>query len=64
MLGYVPVAMGYVKKAFTAVDQPVEVLAETERAQARVRTLPFWVKRPAGTDEAGPAEQSSNQGDK
>ncbi len=49
MLGAAPVALGYVKKAFSTAGQQVEVLAEGGRAQATVRELPLWTKSPAGT---------------
>jgi folate-binding protein YgfZ len=42
MLGNVPVAMGYVKKAFATVGKEVQVLAEGSRAQAVVTALPLW----------------------
>ncbi len=42
MLGNVPVAMGYVKKAFAAPGKEVEVLAEGSRVKAEVVGLPFW----------------------
>ena len=42
MLGNVPIAMGYVKKAFSAAGKEVEVLAEGGRAKAVVGELPLW----------------------
>jgi folate-binding protein YgfZ len=42
MLGNVPVAMGYVKKAFSGVGKEVQVLAEGRRAKAVVAALPLW----------------------
>jgi folate-binding protein YgfZ len=45
MLGNVPVAMGYVKKAFSAAGKQVETLAEGSRASALVAPQPLW-KRP------------------
>jgi folate-binding protein YgfZ len=42
MLGNVPVAMGYVKKAFTTPGKEVEVLAEGTRVKAEVVALPLW----------------------
>ncbi len=47
MLGYVPVAMGYVKKAFSAAGKEVDVLAEGSREKALVSELPLW--KPANT---------------
>jgi folate-binding protein YgfZ len=48
MLGNVPVAMGYVKRALAVPDKEVEVLAEGSRVKARVVGLPLWEKsRPA-----------------
>jgi folate-binding protein YgfZ len=44
MLGYVPVATGYVKKAYATIDKEIECLAEGGRAKARVSTLPLWHK--------------------
>jgi len=44
MLGGVPVAMGFVKKAFSEPGRIVEVLAEGARAKATVVELPFWKK--------------------
>jgi glycine cleavage system aminomethyltransferase T len=44
MLGNVPVAMGYVKKAYAVPGKDVEVLAEGTRARASVAPLPFWEK--------------------
>ncbi len=45
MLGNVPIAMGYVKKAFAAPGKEVEVLAEGARAKATVAGLPFWERK-------------------
>jgi folate-binding protein YgfZ len=46
MLGYVPVALGYVKKAFAAPGaKALEVLAEGARAKADVTPLPLWEKK-------------------
>jgi folate-binding protein YgfZ len=42
MLGNVPVAMGYVKKAFSGAGKEVQVLAEGSRAKAVVAALPLW----------------------
>jgi folate-binding protein YgfZ len=42
MLGNVPVAMGYVKKAFSTAGKEVQVLAEGSRAKAVVTELPLW----------------------
>jgi folate-binding protein YgfZ len=42
MLGNVPVAMGYVKKAFAGGGKMVEVLAEGVRVKAEVVGLPLW----------------------
>jgi folate-binding protein YgfZ len=42
MLGYVAVAMGYVKKAFTTPGKTVNVLAEGSREKATVSELPLW----------------------
>lgn len=47
MLGYVPIGMGYVKKAFSAAGKEVEVLAEGSREKALISTLPLWTS--AGT---------------
>jgi folate-binding protein YgfZ len=44
MLGNVPVALGYVKKAFATVGKKVEVLAEGGRVVAEVAELPLWTK--------------------
>jgi folate-binding protein YgfZ len=44
MLGNVPVAMGYVKKAFAGAGKEVEVLAEGSRVRAEVVGLPLWGK--------------------
>ena len=44
MLGNIPVAMGYVKKAFMAPGKEVEVLAEGSRVTAEVVGLPLWEK--------------------
>jgi folate-binding protein YgfZ len=46
MLGNVPVAMGYVKKAFAGKE--LEVLAEGSREKAAVVPLPFWKKSAEG----------------
>ncbi len=48
MLGNVPVAMGYVKKAFAGVGKEVDVLAEGSRERATVVALPFWKRAGAG----------------
>ena len=46
MLGYVPVALGYVKKVYaTPREKPVEVLAEGLRVKADVVALPLWEKK-------------------
>jgi folate-binding protein YgfZ len=45
MLGNVPVAMGYVKKAFSTAGREVETLAEGSRAATTVTPLPLY-KRP------------------
>ena len=37
-----PVAMGYVKKAFSTAGKEVQVLAEGSRAKATVAELPLW----------------------
>jgi folate-binding protein YgfZ len=42
MLGNVPVAMGYVKKAVAAVGTAVELLAEGLPTTATVSDVPFW----------------------
>lgn len=42
LLGHVPVALGYVKKAFAEAGKTVTVLAEGQRVQAKVAPLPFW----------------------
>jgi len=42
MLGNVPIAMGYVKKAFSTAGKEVETLAEGSRAPATVASLPLW----------------------
>ena len=44
MLGNVPVAMGYVKKAFSTAGKEVELLAEGARVNAEVTGLPLWQK--------------------
>jgi folate-binding protein YgfZ len=44
MLGNVPVAMGYVKRAYATAGRVVEVLAEGARAKAAVSDLPIWKK--------------------
>ena len=46
MLGDVPIALGYVKKAFATpgAGKEVSVLAEGSREQALVRELPLWKK--------------------
>jgi len=46
MLGNVPVAMGYVKKAFAVPGKEVEVLAEGSRVKAEVVGLPLWTPKP------------------
>ena len=45
MLGYVPVALGFVKKAFASPGKQVEALAEGARAKAEVMALPLWEKK-------------------
>jgi folate-binding protein YgfZ len=45
MLGNVPAAMGYVKKAYAAPGKQVELLAEGTRVKAEVAGLPFWEKK-------------------
>jgi glycine cleavage system aminomethyltransferase T len=45
MLGYVPVAMGYLKKAHAAAGREVEVLAEGSHVKAKVVELPLWKKQ-------------------
>ncbi len=42
ILGNVPVAMGYVKKAFSSAGKEMQVLAEGSREKAVVAELPFW----------------------
>lgn len=42
MLGGVPVALGYVKRAYATPGRVVEVLAEGQRAKAVVSELPLW----------------------
>ena len=44
MLGDVPIAMGYVKTAYSAAGKTVDVLAEGSRAKAVVSELPLWKK--------------------
>jgi folate-binding protein YgfZ len=44
MLGYVPIATGYVKKAYATIDKEIEALAEGGRVKAKVTTLPLWHK--------------------
>jgi glycine cleavage system aminomethyltransferase T len=44
MLGNVPIALGYVKKAYAAAGKAVEVLAEGGREKAVIRDLPLWKK--------------------
>ncbi len=44
MLGYTPVALGYLKKAYTAPEKDVEALAEGGRVKAKVVALPLWHK--------------------
>jgi folate-binding protein YgfZ len=46
MLGYVPIALGYVKKAFAIPGRELEVLAEGSRVNATVTPLPFWSPAP------------------
>jgi glycine cleavage system aminomethyltransferase T len=46
MLGNVPIAMGYVKKAFANPGATVDLLAEGTRVKAEIVPLPFWT-RPA-----------------
>jgi len=48
MLGYVPVAMGYVKTAYATVGKQIEALAEGSRVLASVTPLPLWHKPAAG----------------
>jgi len=48
MLGYVPVAMGFVKQACAAEGHVLEVLADTDRPQATVTPLPFWGRGTGG----------------
>lgn len=42
MLGNVPIAMGYVKKAYAAAGKEVAVLAEGGREKAVIKELPLW----------------------
>jgi folate-binding protein YgfZ len=42
MLGNIPIALGYVKKAFATPGREVETLAEGSRSQTTVATLPLW----------------------
>jgi folate-binding protein YgfZ len=45
MLGNTPIAMGYVKRAFTQTGRVVQVYAEGTRVKATVTDLPFWKKQ-------------------
>jgi folate-binding protein YgfZ len=46
MLGYVPIALGYVKKAYsTPGAASFDLLAEGTRVKAEVVSLPFWQKK-------------------
>ena len=47
MLGYVPIAMGYLKKAYATADKEIEALAEGSRVKAKVAPLPLWHKSQA-----------------
>lgn len=57
MLGFTPVAMGYVRKECAAPGHAMETLAEGERTGVEVTPLPFW-PRPNAT-EVPPTTPSS-----
>ena len=44
MLGNMPIAMGYVKRAFAETGRVVDVYADGAHARATVADLPFWKK--------------------
>ncbi|MEI8194828.1 MAG: glycine cleavage T C-terminal barrel domain-containing protein [Phycisphaerae bacterium] len=46
MLGYTPVAMGYVRKELATLGHTLETLAEGARASVEVAPLPFWPSVP------------------